>query len=431
MKKVCLLLLLIYWAVTPALAQEYDHIRFEDRVYSGNIRTVQILVEGKPFSNPMFTLGSQADALELHFDDLNGGFEAYNYTLIHCNADWTPSNLFQNQYLEGYFEDQIVQNSPSINTIQKYTHYQLMLPNANMQFKVSGNYLLYVYSNFDKYKPVLTRRFMVIQTSFSVIPYLRRASKPSEIFSSHELDFDINTNGVRVFNPFEEVKVVIRQNGRSDKDVAGILPLFIRDNLLSYDYADRNVFKAGNEFRKVDLRSLRFRGDGVAAFEITETGNFVEMRVDESRASRRYLFFEDINGRYLIQNMEGRDGRTDGDYMTVKFMLAPPGGTAAGGKVYVLASFGDWMANADTEMYFNYDSGLYEKEFFLKQGFYDYIYGFKPDGAKLVDDNWFEGSYEETENDYEIFVYHNPPTSTKYDRLVGYAKVNSLNRLGR
>ena len=38
---------------------------------------------------------------------------------------------------------------------------------------------------------------------------------------------------------------------------------------------------------------------------------------------------------------------------------------------------------------------------------------------------------EETENDYEIFVYHNPPTSTKYDRLVGYAKVNSLNRLGR
>lgn len=431
MKHLILSLLLIVGVLSPVIAHEYEHIRFEDRVYSGNIRTVQILVEGKPFSNPIYTLGSQADPLELHFDDLNGGFEAYNYTLVHCNADWTPSNLFQNQYLEGYFEDQIVTNTPSINTLQKYTHYQLMLPNANMQFKVSGNYLLYVYSNFDKYKPVLTRRFMVMQTSFSVIPYLKRASKPSEIYSSHELDFDINTNGIRVFNPFEEVKVVIRQNGRSDKDVAGILPLFVRDNLLSYDYADRNVFKAGNEFRKVDLRSLRFRGDGVARFEITETGNFVEMRVDESRASRRYLFFEDLNGRYLIQNMEGRDGRTDGDYITVKFYLSPPGGTAATGKVYVLGSFGDWMANADTEMYFNYDSGLYEKEFYLKQGYYDYIYGYQAEGSRLVDDNWFEGSYEETENDYEIFVYHNPPTSTKYDRLVGYAKVNSLNRLGR
>ncbi len=431
MKKLSVTLALLLWLVFPVKATEYDNIRFEDQVYVDHVRTIQILVQGKPFSNPIYTLGSNQDLLELHFDDLKGGFEAYNYTVIHCNADWTPSNLFQNQYLEGYFEDQVVTNTPSINTLQKYTHYQLQIPNANMQFKVSGNYILYVYSNFDKQKPILTRRFFVLQSSFTVVPYLKRASKPSEIYTSHEIDFDINTNGIRVFNPFEEVKVVIRQNGRWDKEVAGLLPLFIRDNMLSYDYADRNVFKAGNEFRKVDLRSLRFRGDGVAGMEVTDKGNFVEMRIDESRSSRRYLFFEDLNGRYLIQNMEGRDGATDGDYITVKFRLASDGGPLNGGKIYVLGSFGDWKSNTDTEMYYNYDTGFYEKEFYLKQGFYDYIYGFKRDDARLVDDNWFEGSYEESESDYEIFVYHNPPTSTKYDRLVAYTKVNSLNRLGR
>lgn len=430
MKNVVVALCLLLFS-TGVSAQAYDNIRFEDRVYNSNIRTVQILVEGKPFSNPLYTLGNQQEPLELHFDDLNGGFENYNYTLIHCNADWTPSNLFQNQYLEGYFEDLITQNTPSINTHQKYTHYQLQLPNANMQFKLTGNYLLYVYRNFDKDQAVLTRRFMVLQTSFSVIPYLKRASKPSEIFSSHELDFEINTNGVRVFNPFEEVKVVIRQNGRWDNEVAGLLPLFVRDNMLTYDYADRNVFKAVNEFRMVDLRSLRFRGNGVAKLEVNDQMNYVEVAIDEDRSSRRYVFYEDLNGRYLIQNMEGRDGRNDADYITVKFRFSAPNGELSIGKVYVLGSFGDWKANEDTELYYNFDTGYYEKEFYLKQGFYNYLIAYRADGARLIDDNRFEGSYEETENDYEIFVYHNPPTSTKYDRLVGYAKVNSLNRLGR
>jgi hypothetical protein len=300
-----------------------------------------------------------------------------------------------------------------------------------MQMKQSGNYLLMVYRNFDKSQPVLTRRFFVLGTTFSVIPYLRRASKPSEIFTSHELDFDINTQNVRVFNPFEEVKVIIRQNGRWDKEVAGLTPLFVRENILSYDFADRNIFKAGNEFRKVDLRSLRFRGDGVATLDAGSAGNFVEMRIDESRSDRRYLFYEDLNGRYLIQNMEGRDARNDGDYVTVKFKLAYPNGPIENGKVYIMGYFGDWKANEDTEMFFNYDTGQYEKELYLKQGFYDYKYGFQRTGSRFIDDDYFEGSHEETENDYEIFVYHRPPTSAQFDRLVAYTKVNSLNRLGR
>jgi hypothetical protein len=236
---------------------------------------------------------------------------------------------------------------------------------------------------------------------------------------------------VRVFNPFEEVKVIIRQNGRWDKEVAGLTPLFVRENMLSYDFADRNIFKAGNEFRKVDLRSLRFRGDGMATLEVSNKGNFVEMRIDESRSDRRYLFYEDINGRFLIQNMEGRDARNDGDYITVKFKLAYPNGPIENGKVFIMGYFGDWKANEDTEMFYNFDTGQYEKELYLKQGFYDYKYGFQRNGSRFIDDDYFEGSHEETENDYEIFVYHRPPTSAQFDRLVAYTKVNSLNRLGR
>jgi hypothetical protein len=103
----------------------------------------------------------------------------------------------------------------------------------------------------------------------------------------------------------------------------------------------------------------------------------------------------------------------------------------AGGDVHILGQLTDWQITEGTKMKYDYELGAYQITLLLKQGFYDYTYVFKRDGAQLVDDTWFEGSYEDTENDYEIFVYHRPPTSMQFDRLVAYTKINSMNRFGR
>lgn len=415
---------------TFAQAQDFTNILYEDHVYQKNIKTVQLLVEGKPFSNPIINLGNGGEGLLLNFDDLNGGFENYTYTIIHCNADWSPSNLFQNQYLSGFFEDQISDNRQSFNTLTKYTHYRLQIPNQNMQMKLSGNYVVHVYKDFNKEEPVLTRRFFVLQQIMGVAPMLRRPSRPDAIQTSHEIDFDINTGSQTIFNPFEEIKVVIRQNQRWDNQVAGLLPLFVRNNILTYDYADRNIIAAGNEFRKVDLRNIRFRGERVGKLEIEGDHIFAWVKGDDSRSHLRYLAYEDINGRYLVQGNEGRNSAIDADYIETTFTLFHQG-PLAGGSVHILGQLADWKVNESTKMTYDYDIGGYQITMLLKQGFYDYTYVFLRDGAQLPDYTWFEGSHEETENDYEIFVYHRPPTSMQFDRLVAYTKFNSMNQTGR
>jgi len=61
----------------------------------------------------------------------------------------------------------------------------------------------------------------------------------------------------------------------------------------------------------------------------------------------------------------------------------------------------------------------------LKQGYYNYTYAWKDFSDNKIKTYTFEGSYHETENDYQIFVYYGK-TIDRYDQLIGYQKFNSL-----
>jgi hypothetical protein len=46
---------------------------------------------------------------------------------------------------------------------------------------------------------------------------------------------------------------------------------------------------------------------------------------------------------------------------------------------------------------------------------------------KKVDDVIFDGSYFETENNYQIFFYYRKPGS-RWQELIGYSQINSVKR---
>ena len=56
-------------------------------------------------------------------------------------------------------------------------------------------------------------------------------------------------------------------------------------------------------------------------------------------------------------------------------------------------------------------------------GYYNYQYLFKNSGSQQLSSA--DNSFEQTENDYYIYVYYRDYASL-YDRLVGFRKVNTL-----
>ena len=161
--KLTAILLLLCASFTNSVSQDSTDyfktgfLRYENFIYNDKIKSVTFEQADNRLSEPFLELNSPQQ-LVLMFDDLEGDIKNYWYTLIHCDYNWNPSNLFSNEYLAGFTEDRIENYRTSFNTIQPYTHYQLTIPGREVRPMLSGNYLLKVYVEGEPDKPVLTRR---------------------------------------------------------------------------------------------------------------------------------------------------------------------------------------------------------------------------------------------------------------------------------
>ncbi|MFM7823739.1 MAG: DUF5103 domain-containing protein, partial [Bacteroidota bacterium] len=304
----CLIFLLLAKCL-PAVAQESDYYtenyrRYEDFVYVENIKSVVFEQAGLRLSEPILQIGSD-EMLLLKFDDLYADNKYYSYTLIHCNADWTPSNLLQSDYLQGFTEDRITDYKSSFNTIQSFTHYQLLIPGREVRPILSGNYLVKVYPEGEPDKPVITRRMMLVEPRTVIDAHVHQATTVQDRDSKQEVDFTISYQGLQVSNPFDDIKVVVKQNGRWDNAVTDLKPLFLKDNLLDYSYDGENSFNGGNEFRTFDTRTLRILTQNVKEILKGNDGFTIVLMPAESRSFKRYSVENDINGRFLIRNQDG------------------------------------------------------------------------------------------------------------------------------
>src|ERR1700749_4206278 len=178
---------------------------YENNVFKPEIRSVEFYNTKKQASFPIITLGSQEKVL-LAFDNLLGGSKDYSYTIEHCDADWNSSNLSTTEYLQSYLEDRITTYNYSSGTLQKYTHYELTLPNENIAPKIPGNYVLKVYEDGDQSKLVLTRRLYVVSQKLSVFGQVVPSSDNSLRETNQKVNFTINYGNLRVQNPAGELR---------------------------------------------------------------------------------------------------------------------------------------------------------------------------------------------------------------------------------
>jgi hypothetical protein len=303
----------------------------------------------------------------------------------------------------------------------------VLFPQQNVQFTKSGNYLMYVYASNDKQNLVLSRRFMIYDNKVNIGGTFRQAIGNDQ-FSRQQLDFTITPAGYDLNNPYKDMHVVLVQNNRWDNAVTDIKPTFMNGSQLIYSMDEASSFPGGNEFRYFDIRSLRFLTERVK--EIYRDDNLkthVVLYKDELRATKPYLFYNDFNGAYLIKNREAlSNSDIEADYVYVDFFLPYPTPESRG-NFYVMGKLTDWRMNKNSKMAYNYTRMGYETKLYLKQGYYNYMYVLSSDAKKGGDETITEGSHWDTENDYNVYVYHRK-FGTYYDQLIGYKKLNSLRK---
>lgn len=403
------------WTPCALTAQSLSDQPYETRSFSDRFKTLRTQVEGRELFPPIIDLNTN-EHITISFDEMTEEVSYLQYSLVHCNADWRPSALSDLEYLDGFNTNPIEEFDFSMATFAHYVHYSLTLPNEDVQFKVSGNYVLLVYPENEPERVLLQVCFSVYENNILVAPSVTSRTDIDYNREHQQVSVTLNANNYRIQNPYNELKVSVTQNGRRDNEVIVNRPLRVQGSQIFFDH-DRNlIFEAGNEFRRFEMVATRYAGLGVSNIYHFDPYYHVELTPVKPRSESSYLYDQTQNGRFVIRQSGASNSDTEADYFVVHFTLDSD--PIPGGKIYIDGELTNHLYSPYNEMVYNPQTEQYEKTLLLKQGSYNYQYLFLPDGARTATAAPVEGNYYQTVNEYLVKVYHRAP-GERYDRLIG------------
>lgn len=410
--------------IIPAIDSFPTSMIIKEQVNTKDLHTIQLNRTDLELAYPIILLNSE-DQLIFSFDNLRGGVVNYYYTFEHCDQNWESSNLTYFDYLDGFEENRFDDYHFSFGTAQRFTHYSVSFPNDDVDFKLSGNYVIRIWEEDNRETPVIVKRFFVWEQLASATATVYRPNLIEYRNEFQELNFTIDIKNLDISNPFDEIRITVMQNGRFDNARYDLKPRLVTNDFLYYDN-DANVFAAGKEYRRFDTKTLAFQSDRIRKIEKDNKGYQVYVNVDESRIYQKYFYEKDINGQYIVNADIVNDVNTEGDYAWVHFVLQYPYFITSG-EFYVFGQLSNQLMNITNKMEYDFDLQQYTANLYLKQGYYNYIYAFKNTGSEIGELNFAEGNFYETENDYQVLIYKHE-YDRDYDRLIGCSFFNSLKK---
>lgn len=374
-----------------------------------------------------------SNTLEISFDELSHDLKQYSYRVLHCNMDWTESDVSSYEYVNGFTTADVVDYEHSVNTQQAYIHYKLEFPNSDMQLKASGNYVLQIYQDGDLEKVVAEVCFMVVETLTEIGVTLRHNTDIELSGRYQQLDVDVQTTSLNVRNP-QDVKLVVAQNGRLDNKVTIATPTFVEPNRLRYTNNRSLIFEGGNEFRHFDAYSTYYAGYHVDIVDYAQGEYHVLLDVDDIRGTMNkgtgregvpYMTELDANGQWIINSEKTDSPDTEAEYMWVHFCLPVPQ-LLLDARVFIGGDLFYNLFTPENIMRYDAERKCYFARAYLKQGGYNYMYYVvrTADQIQTRDSKVsasllpLEGSHWQTQNEYMVLVYYHS-FGDRYDRLVG------------
>ena len=402
--------------VIAAMAQGRVDTRVH--IFDNNVRSLKVCLASNMYIPPVLMMNSD-DCLVVNFDYIDYDVHYLRYSVTHCNADWQPSQLVESEYVSGFNYADIDDYAPSEATYVHYYNYQFMLPNADMEFLVSGNYLLSVYEQDDPNTILFQTRFSVCEGTVGVYPQVTSRTDIEYNNRFQQVSFDIRYKPNQIKDPYSEFTCIVSQNSREDNAVTVSRPTMVGVDHVTYEHNRDLIFAAGNEFRRFETVNAHNINMGVQSIRYYEPMYNAILMIDEPRNETQYLYDKTQFGRFTIRNAEAfGENALQADYMITHFTLDTYG-KLNGGNVWLYGEFLDGYPASQAMMKYDASSGCYTADLLLKQGAYNYMYLWVPDGTSVGQTSRIEGDHYETVNEYLVKVYDRP-MGERYDHLIGY-----------
>ncbi len=390
---------------------------YQTRIFHDSVKTLQVKVNDNPLTLPLITLNGN-DILEISFDELSHEKHSYSYEIRHCNADWTLSLLSSSEYLRGFSRGYIDDYALSVNTTFLYTNYRFRLPNNDVSFTVSGNYLVNIYEDNKTGNPIAHVCFSVVEPLVEINATVRGNTDTELNNSMQQLDFEVYTRNYKIQDAQTELKVVVRQNNRLDNQVSGLKPTYFSSDKLSFVNNRQLIFEGGNEYHRFDFSSIYNYDERIEQIRFERPYYQVYLSKGRIQSGDSYMQDFDVNGRFVVNYQNATESPDlEADYMFVNFCL-PVEKPFPQGNVYLGGNWNYNQLNDLSKMDYDASNGLYFKTLLLKQGGYNYQYLLYRSGESYASTKPVDGSHWQTQNEYTIYIYHRP-WGGRYDKLVG------------
>lgn len=357
------------------------------------VYSVQLYPDGRTNSAPVIELKS-TDQLLLTFETIGFESRSFRYYFTHHNPDGSETGLSPDQFIEGFSTSEITGGNVSQSRRPYYRQYQARFPNRNLQFRISGNYVLHV-EDLDSGKKIFATPFFVFENEGEI-----RSS--IETLRAQRQNLRINHRPISryllpgfVDQPQFDLTFYYTQNrfwGRTHKATEVD---FSNPNEVRFETRSDENFVGDYEFRILNLRNLSsIRSNAVDIIEDDEITRVVLQ--DDAEG-----FTDPISlGK---PTPYGASTSLNDRYLTVEFRFDADIRENFKGSLYLVGDFNQWAIDQNHKLKFDSNLERWKTDVIMKEGTYRYKYVFVEDSE--IDDLRFDSLFQNVRQEYHAFVY--------------------------
>jgi hypothetical protein len=380
-----------------------------------NVATVQLYPTGREGDLPVLELRG-GGTLTLRFDLLGEAGRPLSVYFYHADRTWRR-DLVPSQYLATFQRDDILGYSISQTQGVRYSHHAYRFPNEDIQFLVSGNYVVRVTEQGLEDEVLFERPFFVTEDAGSVALRVAPILTGSSTFASAQPVALYAPPPALPRSPFDYATCFAR-NGRFEAMRCADRSFLAQQPNIQFELDQDEAFAAVGADYVLDLSRLA-PGRDVESVDLRDQPFEAVLQPD-------LLEFPDLqtapsaSGQPLVQSVVDNvvDPNTQGEYVETFFSFVPPFDARVGSTVRLVGSFNGWQTEGAPLLDWVPGRERYEGSVLLKQGVYQYGYVPTDPGVRGA----MRRNAPRFEQIYTAFVYFDD-VSLQTDRLMAVQSV--------